>query len=64
MIEIQVVDTGIGIKAEDLPKMFQLYGFLESNKDLNTKGIGLGLYISKRIVNTFDGEISVKSKPQ
>ena len=46
MLEIQVIDTGIGIKQEDMCKLFKLFGFLDTTKELNTKGIGLGLHIS------------------
>ena len=46
----------------DIPKLFKLYGFLDSSKELNTKGIGIGLYICKKIVNIFGGEISVTSE--
>jgi len=42
-------DNGKGIKEEDLNKLFQLFGFLDTTKDLNTNGIGLGLYICKMI---------------
>ncbi len=41
-----MVDTGIGIKKEDLGKLFKLFGFLDATKEMNTKGIGLGLHIS------------------
>ena len=51
MIEFQVEDAGIGIKKEDQKKLFKLFGFLDSTKELNTKGIGLGLHVSKQIVN-------------
>lgn len=47
MIEVQVKDTGIGIKDEDQKKLFKLFGFIDSTKELNTSGIGLGLHISK-----------------
>ena len=50
MIEITVKDTGIGIKEEDMCKLFKLFGFLDSSKELNTRGIGLGLHISRMIV--------------
>ena len=43
-------DSGIGIKEKDLDKMFKLFGFLEQTKDINPKGIGLGLHICKQIV--------------
>lgn len=50
MIEIIVRDTGVGIKEENLQKLFKLFGFLEATKELNTNGIGLGLHICKMIV--------------
>ena len=31
MLEIQVIDTGIGIKPEDMPKLFKLFGFLDTS---------------------------------
>lgn len=61
MLEIQVIDTGIGIKREDMSKLFKLFGFLDTTKELNTKGIGLGLHISKMICNKFGGDIIVNS---
>mmetsp|Transcript_30610 Transcript_30610/g.46974 ORF Transcript_30610/g.46974 Transcript_30610/m.46974 type:complete len:81 (+) Transcript_30610:2085-2327(+) len=45
-LEVSVVDTGIGIAYEDQDKLFKLFGFLNSSRQLNTKGIGLGLVIS------------------
>ena len=61
MLEIQVIDTGIGIKREDMSKLFKLFGFLDTSKELNSKGIGLGLHISKMICNEFGGDIIVNS---
>ena len=49
ILEIQVIDTGIGIKEEDTSKLFNLFGFLEATSEINTKGIGLGLHITKMI---------------
>jgi signal transduction histidine kinase len=46
MIQISVEDSGIGIKKEDKNKLFKLFGFLDASKELNTKGVGLGLHIS------------------
>jgi len=62
MLEVSVADNGIGIKQEDLGKLFKLFGFLDSSKELNTKGIGLGLHISKMICQTFGGDIVVHSE--
>lgn len=36
MLEITVTDSGIGIKDEDLNKLFNLFGFLDTSKELNT----------------------------
>lgn len=49
-LEVQVKDNGIGINEENQKKLFKLFGFLNANEEMNTKGIGLGLYICKRIV--------------
>jgi signal transduction histidine kinase len=57
MIEVSVIDTGIGIKKKDQSKLFELFGFLDSSKELNQKGIGLGLHISKQISQQLGGDI-------
>ena len=60
-LEVQVEDTGVGIKKEDQSKLFKLFGFLESSKELNSRGIGLGLNISRKISKMFDGDIICRS---
>ena len=57
-----VKDTGIGIKLEDQPKLFKQFGFLDATREINTNGIGLGLHISKCLVNQFEGEVSFVSE--
>ena len=54
-MEIEIKDTGIGIKEEDLGKLFQLFGFINSTEEINTQGIVLGLHISKLIVLQLGG---------
>jgi len=61
VIEIKVEDNGIGIKREDQKKLFKMFGFLDSTKEINTKGIGLGLHICKLITEQFGGSCSVQS---
>ena len=61
-LEVQVKDTGMGIKRKDKSKLFKLFGFVQSTEDVNTRGIGLGLVISKKIVERLDGTIGFKSK--
>ncbi len=54
---IIVKDTGIGIKAEDRSKIFQLLGKLESSASINTSGVGLGLSTCKKIIEALEGTI-------
>lgn len=60
-LEVQVHDTGIGIKDEDQSKLFKLFGFLDTTKAINSRGIGLGLHISKKICKMYDGDIVCRS---
>ena len=62
LLQIEVKDTGTGISVEDQGKLFKLFGFLSKTQHINTKGIGLGLYISKMIVEKFGGNIGLKSE--
>jgi signal transduction histidine kinase len=61
-IKISVIDTGIGIKTEDQKKLFNLFGYIKDSEQMNIHGIGLGLVISKNIVETFGGTISLSSE--
>ena len=61
-LEVQVKDTGMGIKRADKKKLFKLFGFVQTTQAVNTRGIGLGLVISKKIVEMYDGNIGFKSK--
>jgi signal transduction histidine kinase len=49
-IDVSVEDTGIGIKTEDLCKLFRFFGQVSSTKSINKSGMGLGLTISKMII--------------
>jgi signal transduction histidine kinase len=62
-VRISITDTGIGIKKKDQDKLFKMFGSIkDEKKKVNTKGIGLGLVISKLIVNKFGGIIDFFSK--
>jgi signal transduction histidine kinase len=50
------------MKAEDLKKLFRFFGTLENSKDINRGGMGLGLTISKMIINEFGGTIYSSSE--
>ncbi len=62
VLTTSVRDTGIGIRAQDLPNLFQLFGKLQSSASLNPRGVGLGLTICKKLAEALGGEISVDSK--
>lgn len=62
MLECSVEDTGIGIKKEDLSKLFQSFYQLDSKRNRNIEGTGLGLAICKNLLTIMNGNISVESE--
>lgn len=59
---VSVSDTGIGIKEEDIPKIFTYFTQLENFLTKKFQGTGLGLAISKSLVELMGGEICVQSE--
>ncbi|TAL24946.1 MAG: PAS domain S-box protein, partial [Nitrospirae bacterium] len=62
-IEISVADTGVGIKAGDMPKLFKEFTQLESAYTKSYEGTGLGLALSKKLVELHGGKIRAESEP-
>lgn len=61
-IEISVADTGIGIKPEDIQKLFRPFSQLETAYTKNHEGTGLGLSLTKQLVELHGGKIWVESE--
>jgi hypothetical protein len=61
-IHIRITDTGIGIPEEFIPKLFQRFYQIDASTRRKYGGNGLGLYISKSIVDAHEGQIWVESE--
>lgn len=61
-MKFSVKDTGIGIKEEDIGKLFKSYVQVDTKTNHHKEGTGLGLAISKQLVDLMDGEVDVDSE--
>ncbi|MFH1062230.1 MAG: ATP-binding protein [Candidatus Omnitrophota bacterium] len=61
-VSISVQDTGMGVKKEDLPKLFQKFQQLGGLNQRKTGGTGLGLAISKEIIEQHKGRVLIESE--
>jgi len=62
-VEISVTDNGIGISARDLAKVMEPFGQVESALSRKFEGTGLGLPLSRSLVELQGGEMILRSKP-
>lgn len=62
LIEFQVTDTGIGIKQEDMGKLFSYFSQVDIMRNRKVEGTGLGLALSKRLAGLMQGDITVTSE--
>ena len=61
LLKINVSDTGMGIKPEALPHLFDSFRRVDEEKNRHIEGTGLGLSIVKQLVGLMGGEITVNS---
>ena len=64
MLVIAVEDTGIGITEENQKKLFESFERVDQKRNRNIEGTGLGLPITKELVELMDGDIGVVSSPE
>jgi two-component system phosphate regulon sensor histidine kinase PhoR len=62
MLVIRITDNGIGIRAEDLPKVFDKYYRVPTGNVHDVKGFGLGLSYVKLLVTAMAGEVRISSR--
>jgi signal transduction histidine kinase len=63
IVQFYVRDTGLGIPREDVPHLFQKFYRVDSSATRTVGGTGLGLFISRKIVELYGGHIWVDSEP-
>jgi signal transduction histidine kinase len=63
MFHVEVEDTGIGVKPEDISRLFVEFQQLDSGAAKRYPGTGLGLALTKRIVEAQGGRVGVTSVP-
>ena len=61
-IKIEVRDTGIGIKKDDVKKLFTSFQQVDSKRNRNVEGTGLGLAITKQLLELMNGSIELESE--
>jgi signal transduction histidine kinase len=60
---LQVVDSGVGIAREDLPRLFNRFERIDNRETSHVGGTGLGLYLSRELARQHGGDIHVDSRP-
>ena len=63
MVEIAIADTGVGIPAQDLPRLTERFFRVDKARSRELGGTGLGLAIVKHVAHALGGEVSVDSVP-
>ncbi len=61
-LQVSVSDSGIGIKEEDMDKLFQSFQQIDMSSTKSYEGTGLGLYLCKKILDLLHGNVSVTSQ--
>ncbi|MBU0498719.1 MAG: response regulator [Gammaproteobacteria bacterium] len=62
MVHFEVIDSGIGIREEDIPGLFEAFSQVDASFARRFAGAGLGLALSRRIIESMDGKLGVESR--
>ncbi|MCR5322547.1 MAG: response regulator [Lachnospiraceae bacterium] len=62
MLKVSVADTGIGIKKEDMSKLYGEFERIEELRNRSVEGTGLGMSITRRLLGLMDSSLSVESE--
>nr|WP_315032641.1 HAMP domain-containing sensor histidine kinase [uncultured Chryseobacterium sp.] len=62
-LEVEISDNGQGMESKELNNIFEKFYRIQSNNIHSSKGLGLGLYIVKKIIIQYHGKINVSSHP-
>jgi len=62
LVRIRVHDTGPGIRAGDMGRLFQFFSRIDSAERPKQEGTGLGLYLSRKLMNLLGGDIEAESE--
>ncbi len=60
--KVRIRNSGTGVKQEEISRIFERFYKVDKSRSFDTKGVGLGLYIVKTIINMHDGDITAGSK--
>lgn len=61
MVTLSIADNGIGIAAEKIPELFDLYSQVDRTSDRTNSGLGLGLALARSLAELHDGQVSAHS---
>lgn len=59
---VKIRNSGAGVSEEEIARIFERFYKVDKSRSFDTKGVGLGLYIVKTIINMHEGEITASSK--
>ena len=63
VLELKIIDTGVGIDASDMDRVFEPFGQARANVNVTHDGTGLGLPLSRKMMELHDGSLTLDSSP-